>query len=88
MSAFEGMSIREMDGMPRIFDATAYQLSPRHDFEYAFGIADDQAEYVSSVYGRCPDWRWFKKRRLGRAVAHTRRIRRMLEFATGRRNTP
>lgn len=78
VSAFEGMNLREIRGMPMTAEATGVALSywippSRRRFvihPLQVKIALRQERYVREVLLRCPRWRRVKARRLERALAH------------------
>lgn len=81
MSAFEGMSLREIRGMPMTAEALGVQLSylipaskrTRITHPLQSKIAFTQERYVRTVWEGCPRWRRRKRRKLREALAHTER---------------
>lgn len=77
-SAFEGMSLREIRGMPMTAEATGIRLSywiPVSKRRFTIHpmqvrIALRQERYVREVLLRCPRWRWGKRRRLQQALSY------------------
>lgn len=76
ISAFHGMSLREIKGMPMCGEATGVLLSywwprsqrKRNTHPLQSKIALTQERYVRDVRERCPRWRWRKRAKLREAL--------------------
>lgn len=81
-SAFHGMSLREIKGMPMCGEATGVAMSywwpasVRKHITHPLQakIAFTQERYVRDVWERCPRWRWRKRAKLREALDHCERV--------------
>lgn len=76
-SQFDGMSSREIQGMPATEEATGQQIAAlfgEEDPSYIFAIALAQESYVRQVLLACPGWRKRKRLALEGALAKARLV--------------
>jgi hypothetical protein len=78
-SHFDGMSLREIQGMPCTAEATAQHLAaalgPKLPAAASvFSVALAQECYVRRVFLRCPRWRKRKRRLLKGALGYAQRV--------------
>jgi hypothetical protein len=76
-SHFDGMNLREIQGMPMTGEATGLQLAHALNGKRPFGllqVALRQESYVRSCFLRCSTWRRRKRRQLRGALQYAERV--------------